>query len=236
MRFLRDSTYAVSDQEVYRAVAARVLPGGQVILASTPWAKSGLLYDMFSANDNKHETAIAVRAPHAAPEPAGWVQEIVMRREMARDADNANREYGAQFMTAGSSRCFDPDLRRQRGRLVQARVWRRAEGRYGPRVQVGQWRPCIVLLRKGIIYPVFSLELRPEEGKPLSPEQTIATFSGPPLGIQHPLLRWETATRETAQRTWRKLWSGLIGDAPTSLRRGLRERATYQGRPATLAQ
>lgn len=213
--FFRDSTYAVSDQEVYRAVAARVLPGGQVILASTPWAKSGLLYDMFSANDNKHETAIAVRAPTLLLNPQEWVQEIV-RREMARDADNANREYGAQFMTAGSLACFDPDL-------LQRNVvdWYKPEP--GDVLKAGMdlgFRSdssalCIVLLRKGIIYPVFSLELRPEEGKPLSPEQTIATFSGHLKEYGIPFAMGDGHYRETAQENLAKYGLGFI-DAPTS--------------------
>ena len=213
--FFRDSTYAVSDVEVYRAVSARVLPGGQVILASTPWAKSGLLYDMFSANDGKHETALAVRAPTLLLNPQDWVHEIV-RREMARDADNANREYGAQFMTAGSLACFDPDL-------LQRNVVENYMPQPGDVLRAGMdlgFRSdssalVVVLARAGIVYPVHVLELRPEEGKPLSPEQTIATFAGVLKGYGIPFAMGDGHYKETATENLAKYGLGFL-DAPTS--------------------
>lgn len=213
--FFRDSTYAVSDQEVYRAVATRTLPGGQVVLASTPWAKSGLLYDMFSANDSKHDTAIAVRAPTLLLNPQEWVHEIV-RREMARDTDNANREYGAQFMTAGSLACFDPDL-------LQRNVvdWYKPEP--GDVLTAGMdlgFRSdssalVIVLMRAGVIYPVLALELRPEDGKPLSPEATIATFAGELKKHGIPFAMGDGHYKETATENLAKYGLGFL-DAPTS--------------------
>lgn len=213
--FFRDSTYAVSDQEVYRAVAARVLPGGQVILASTPWAKSGLLFDMFSANDSKHETAIAVRAPTLLLNPQEWVQQIVAR-EMARDADNANREYGAQFMTAGSLACFDPDL-------LQRNVVESYTPQPGDVLRAGMdlgFRSdssalVVVLARAGIVYPVHVLELRPEEGKPLSPERTIETFAAILKGYGIPFAMGDGHYKETATENLAKHGLGFL-DAPTS--------------------
>jgi len=41
--FFRDSSFKVNDEEIFRAGSARVLPGGQTIVASTPWAEAGLL-------------------------------------------------------------------------------------------------------------------------------------------------------------------------------------------------
>ena len=42
--FFRDEDYSVNDAEIYRAVAPRILPEGQTIIASTPWAEGvGLL-------------------------------------------------------------------------------------------------------------------------------------------------------------------------------------------------
>lgn len=170
---------------------------------------------MFSANDNKHETAIAVRAPTLLLNPQEWVQEIV-RREMGRDADNANREYGAQFMTAGSLACFDPDL-------LQRNVVDWYKPQPGDVLKAGMdlgFRSdssalCIVLLRDGIIYPVLVLELRPEEGKPLSPESTIKTFSDHLKEHGIPFAMGDGHYKETATENLAKYGLGFI-DAPTS--------------------
>lgn len=105
--FFQDASYKVNDVEVYRAVSPRVLPGGQVIMASTPWAELGLLYDMFSQNRPEPKTAIAIRASTLTLRGAEWVREIVAR-EIERDPVNAEREYGAEFMGAGTEQFFPP--------------------------------------------------------------------------------------------------------------------------------
>lgn len=48
--FFRDSDYVVNDEEIYRALMPRILPGGQLIIESTPWAESGLLYNLDKEN------------------------------------------------------------------------------------------------------------------------------------------------------------------------------------------
>lgn len=104
--FFRDESAAVNDQELFRAASPRILPGGLLVVASTPWSESGLLHSEFTRNHGHPVTALAAHAPTLlmrANDPA--VVEIV-RREEQRDPENARREYGAQF-AATSEALFD---------------------------------------------------------------------------------------------------------------------------------
>jgi hypothetical protein len=118
--FFKDGDYKVNDVELFRAAAPRVLPGGQTILCSTPWAEAGLLYDEFVANhpnpkcaapncvtEGHPHRAMAAHAPTLllrdnAPEIAS-----VVESETERDSVNASREYGAKFLTIGTGLFFD---------------------------------------------------------------------------------------------------------------------------------
>jgi hypothetical protein len=107
--FFRDAEYAVNDQEVFRALAARIVPGGQLIIESTPWAADGLLHELFSANHGAPTTALAAHCPTVILRPDARTKAIVDREEQ-RDPDNAAREFGAQFMVGGSNLFFDATL------------------------------------------------------------------------------------------------------------------------------
>lgn len=106
--FFRDSDYQISDVELFKAVSPRVMMGGQMIIASTPWAKSGLLWDYFDANFGKPKTAIAVHAPSLALRYDKKL-EMLIELERQRDPDNARREYDAEFLTTGTGAYFDAD-------------------------------------------------------------------------------------------------------------------------------
>ena len=118
--FFLDDNYVVNDVEIYRGVNPRVLPGGQTILSSTPWAEAGLLYDEFVANHpspkcaaphltepGRPHRAIAAHAPTLLFRDVPLTRDIVAR-EQARDPVNASREYGAQFLSLGTAQFFDP--------------------------------------------------------------------------------------------------------------------------------
>jgi hypothetical protein len=106
--FFRDQSYVVNDRDVFKAVSPRVLPGGAVVIASTPWAEAGLLFDEFKLNYGHPVTAIAVTAPTLLMLPTQRNIDAVAREEQ-RDPDNAEREFGAQFMSVGSGTFFDRD-------------------------------------------------------------------------------------------------------------------------------
>ena len=176
--FFHGSEYKVSDVEIFKAVTARIMPGGQVIIGSTPWAKEGLLWDEFDANFGKPSTALAAHAPTLLLNPLPWAQRIVAR-ETKRDPENAAREFGAQFMASGGTVCFDPDL-------IKEHIY--TEGFHIPvagdvlraGMDLGFTRNsaalAIVALHKGVILPVLLLELIPEAKQPLQPKTVVPRF------------------------------------------------------------
>jgi hypothetical protein len=96
--FFRDENFAVNDAELYRAIAPRVLRGGQIILVSTPWAKIGLLWEFFRDFFGKPKgAALVAHAPTIVMrDDAPEILELV-ERETKRDPANARREHGAEF-------------------------------------------------------------------------------------------------------------------------------------------
>lgn len=118
--FFLGADYEASDEEAFRGLTPRLLPGAQVILSSTPWAEAGLIYREFVDNHpepkcaaphltqpGKPHRAIAAHAPTLLLRDVALTREIV-EAETARDPENAAREYGAQFLALGTSAYFDP--------------------------------------------------------------------------------------------------------------------------------
>ena len=109
--FFRDQAYAVNDVELFNAVAPRVIPGGMVVIDSTPWAESGLLYTLHTANHGKPLDAIAAHAPTdllALGRRDGAEILSMVEAERRRDPDNAAREYDAVPLAAGTGFFFSP--------------------------------------------------------------------------------------------------------------------------------
>ena len=117
--FFHDKDHQVNDDEIFKALTPRLMPGAQGIISSTPWAQSGLVYTLFVANHpnpkcagineiSKNErTALAMHATTLRLRDTHAVREMIAR-ERALDPDNAAREYDAQFMSAGINSFFDP--------------------------------------------------------------------------------------------------------------------------------
>lgn len=116
--FFLDENHVVNDVEVFRGVQPRVLTGGQTIISSTPWAEAGLLYTEFVANHPAPRCAaphlVEPGTPHraiAAHAPTLLLRDVeetrgIVAAEERRDQANAAREYGAQFMSAGTAQLF----------------------------------------------------------------------------------------------------------------------------------
>lgn len=191
--FFRDKSYKVNDEELFKAANPRVLPGGQTILITTPWTDSGLAYDLFVANHpspacsgihatgGKPVTALAAHAPTLLLRDSALTQEIVAREE-ARDPENARREFGAQFVTAGADKFFDSAA--IQAAIDQALVIPRAP-RPGEQVKFGadfgfvsdSSALAAIHVADGIAITGDLLELRPEPGAPLRPSETVAAFA-----------------------------------------------------------
>ncbi len=101
--FLLDESHSVNDEDIFRAGAPRVLPGGQTIVASTPMGEAGLLYRLWK---ERAPGCIVVHAPTLLMNSTPATR-LYVEREMARDPDNAKREFGAEFMTGGTSLLFE---------------------------------------------------------------------------------------------------------------------------------
>jgi hypothetical protein len=104
--FFRDaSSGVVNDEEIKRAIVPRLMPGAKLVIESTPWLASGVLYE----NDRQWgqpSTCLAARAPTLLMRPSAEMEAFV-NEERARDPDNARREFDAQFLEAGAGLFFD---------------------------------------------------------------------------------------------------------------------------------
>lgn len=107
--FARDSSFQVNDTAIFQAASPRVLPGGQSIVASTPWGESGLLYEFHSKNWAAPKNALVAHAPTLVMQDTQFTRDIVAR-ERERDPDNAEREFDARFMTGGTSVFFEAKM------------------------------------------------------------------------------------------------------------------------------
>lgn len=112
--FFRDEGYAVNDVEIFKAASPRVISGGQTLVGSTPWARSGLLFDLYKSNWGNPQTCIVAHAPTTllrnGSSPADLRVRAEVQREFIRDPENARREFGAEFLEIGTSQFFEPHL------------------------------------------------------------------------------------------------------------------------------
>lgn len=175
--FFRDSSFKVNDEEIYRAGAARVLPGGQVIVASTPWAEAGLLYDLHKRNFGKPSDALVAHAPTLVMHDSEMTRAIV-ERERRRDPDNAAREFDARFMTSGTTVFFESST------IDAAETDEVFEVQPGDALAAGAdfgFRSdssalLLVALRGETLHVFDGAEERPGE-VPLKPSQTVKSFA-----------------------------------------------------------
>lgn len=183
--FFRDRSFVVNDKDVFDAVSPRVLPGGLVVIASTPWAEAGLLFDEFTLNFGHPVTAMAVTAPTLLMLPTQRNKDAVAREE-ARDPDNALREFGAQFMAAGAGTFFDRD-----SCVVDEAYEPRTNAPSGATVGVGgdlalvRDAAAVVVIHEecGEYYVAEIVERNPKKGAPLKLSEVVKEFAE--VAIRH---------------------------------------------------
>lgn len=176
--FFRDSSSKVNDKDIYEAGVSRVLPGGQVMLGSTPWAKAGLLYEFYRDNYGKPETCLVAHAPTLLLNDNPTTRQVI-EMERKRDPDNARREYDAVFMESGTTIFFESTT------LDVAMTDEVFELRPGDSCAAGgdfgfrSDSSALVkaALRGGTLHVYGGIECRPEEGAPLRPSKTVADFA-----------------------------------------------------------
>jgi hypothetical protein len=179
--FFRDESYQVNDLELFKAVAPRVMAGGQIVIASTPWAEAGLLFELFRANHGRPTTAIAAHAPTLLLRDDARTRELV-ERERQRDPDNARREFDAEFMAAGTGAFFDPvaiDAATDAVLVLPVPLRERAFVAVGADFAFRSDSSSLVVVQRigNDLFVDAVEELRPEKGKPLVPSEVVGAFA-----------------------------------------------------------
>lgn len=91
--------YVVSGEELLRAAATRLVPGGQGWIISSPMGPSGLLYDLWKTHFGQPGEVVIVHAPTLAMNSI-TVNKTMIAEIRKRDPDAAAREYDALWSDA----------------------------------------------------------------------------------------------------------------------------------------
>lgn len=179
--YFRDSFSVINDQDIYRAIAPRVAPGGQVIIESTPWAELGMLYQLWDVNFGKPTGAIVAHCPTLLMRPDPEMARHVAA-ERARDPDAAAQEFDAGFRAAGASvfldpkavdACADDDLRHPAPFDPQAGKASAADFGFTSDASA----LTILQTKGGRAWLAFADELKPMPGYPLQPSEVCRRFA-----------------------------------------------------------
>lgn len=105
--FFRGSDYAVNDGEIFSSMYQRILPTSQMLIASTPWAREGLLWSQYEENFGHPVNGLCAHAPTLLMNPS---ERNIATYEMVKkgDPERARREYDAEFLSAAAEAFFDP--------------------------------------------------------------------------------------------------------------------------------
>lgn len=176
--FFRDAGFKINDKDIYEAGVSRVMPGGQCILGSTPWAKAGLLYEFYRDNYGKPTTALVAHAPTLTLNDQPETRAVV-EMERKRDPDNAKREYDAIFMESGTTIFFESTVidaaLTDEPFEVQPRDVIGAGGDFGFRSDSSAL--LMVAMRGDMLHVFDGAEERPTDDAPLKPSVTVASFA-----------------------------------------------------------
>lgn len=173
--FFRDASFKVNDEEIFNAGSMVLLPGGQVLVTSTPWAETGLLYRLWK--ERPADTCVA-HAPTLVMNDNPVTREIIALAEQ-QDADNAAREFGAVFMTGGTVVFFESvtldTMQTDEPFELQPHDVVGAGGDFAFR---GDSSALLMVAMRGTMLHIFDgTEERPQKGAPLKPSRTCARFA-----------------------------------------------------------
>lgn len=177
--FFRDDQSAVNDRDLYNALAPRVLTGGDVVLESTPWSESGVLYELFRDEWGRPQTALVAHGPTVLMRPG---ESKRIDQEFARDPVNAEREFNAAFMSTGTgsfidsaalARCVDPDHRRPLEPDPQFSAVAAIDLAFSGDASA----ITIPRVEGNMLMVAHWEEIRPRKGSPLKPSEVIRRFA-----------------------------------------------------------
>ena len=178
--FFRDADFAINDADVFAAIAPRVLPGGQIIVASSPWTEGGLLFDLHEQNFGRPTTGLAAHAPTLLLRNDERTRAMV-DRERLRDPENAAREFDAEFLGGGAGIFFDQHaLATASGGYVLPQSREPSETCFAAADFAfrSDSSALAIVGRRGDLYRLVALEeMRPKKGSPLKPSEVCARFA-----------------------------------------------------------
>lgn len=175
----------VNDKEIFKAASPRILPGGQLIGQTTAWAEVGYHFEQWAINFGHPLTAIAARATTDVLRPAAA---SMVARERKKDPDNARREFDAIplsdapdifFSPALIGMCLDSSMAFPLAAAAgdDAHPEMKAAGAdFGFRSNSS----AIAITHRGgdEIQLANIREMRPLDGVPLKPSNTVKAFAG----------------------------------------------------------
>lgn len=179
--FFRGDDYAVNDAEIMRAVAPRIVAGGQLLVLSTPWLESGVLYELWRSNWGMPVDALVAHAPTAVMRDDAHTR-LIVERERRRDPDNAAREFDAAFVGGGASTLFDSVALGQAidvGRpLTSVAPSGATVAAGGDLALLRDSSALAIVARLGERFELLELvERRPRKGEPLRLSEVVSDFA-----------------------------------------------------------
>lgn len=239
--FFLDDSYKVNDTEVFNAVQPRIMAGGQLLLPTTPWAESGLAYDLCKSNHpalgGVPSSALAVLAPtpllRSDPDILEQV-EAALDVDRQRGTSNAQREFFCKFLATSAVLFFAPeDLNASiatPGELPTEPPMGAKVGAGGDVGLIKNSSAIAVALRvdNQVVVPVLQ-ELHPDQGQPLKPSEVWELFASTLRAWGAWALALDQAERESAREDLGKAGLTVTNAASTiecftELRTALRER------------
>lgn len=185
----RDESAAVNDAELYAAPMPRLLEDGLILFLSTPWSQEGLFWKLTNENHGAPGAAVVAIASTLVMRDGDARLKAKIDAELARDPENATREYVLagidSFMSIGGSLFFDGQSISDAIDEALGLPATALEGELlGFGADVGLVHDSSALVGVGARGPsarmlrvVTVLEKRPEKKKPLKLSEVVADFA-----------------------------------------------------------
>jgi hypothetical protein len=174
--FFRDESAAVNDQQTHEALSPRIVRGGQLLEVSTTWAEAGLLHKFWSEQFGKPKNVLVAHAPTVLMRPS---EKDRVEVEYERDAINAAREFGAEFLSAGAGAYFvevDACVEDRKVPLAPEPKLHAVAAADFAFNSDHSWL-FIVRVEDGRAVIADWLEIRPKKGQPLKPSEVVDRFA-----------------------------------------------------------
>lgn len=174
-----DTEQVVTDEDVLHGLLPRLLPGGLVLLLSTPWPTTAptLMASLVESEFGAPETALVAKGPSLVMQPGKPSLVQARERMMLTDPGKGSREFDVERTSAGAATFFSSDA-------VKAAVTSEPPEVLGPCYAgidlglVSDSSALVIASRIGSRIEIVGVhELRPTKGNPLSPTATIDAFA-----------------------------------------------------------